>query len=455
MSAAIDLPTAVRFRARSVAAPRIATTVALTLAGSVALSPALLPRSAAIQAALTGLLLALGMLGAKLWKALRPSTERSSSATSLAVAAGGAVLIGSFVLRAHHWQNDLRTAMGASRIGPDYWVLVLAGGVAVAAALAGTAQLVGAGLRRARARPRLAALAVSACATACLAVPATPPQLAHASAVDSSVDRTVARPASPARSGGPDSLTPWESLGTHGRRFVAAPAPDSVVRTYVGLASAPDPDARVRLAIRELDRAGGFGRSNMVVTVPTGSGWIDADAVAGLERRFDGDVAEVAVQYSAAPSWATFVFDRNSATESSARLYAAVTEHVSRLAPDRRPRVYLYGQSLGAIGVAAAAAQPRPAPCGAMYAGPPAGTSTVTGAVLANASDPVVWWSPRLLVRPPRLDAARPDAPRPRWLPVVTFLQTSVDLLSALNMPTGHGHRYGADQGTAMPGCTH
>jgi uncharacterized membrane protein len=115
--------------------------------------------------------------------------------------------------------------------------------------------------------------------------------------------------------------------------------------------------------------------------------------------------------------------------------------------------VYLYGQSLGAIGVAAAASAAA-APCGAMYAGPPGGMAPRGGvAVLANRSDPVVWWSPRLLFAPPNLTGARSDAPSPRWLPVVSFVQTTLDLLGSLNTAPGHGHRYGTDQGTAMPAC--
>ena len=39
------------------------------------------------------------------------------------------------------------------------------------------------------------------------------------------------------------------------------------------------------------------------------------------------------------------------------------------------------------------------------------------------------------------------DGPIPQWIPGVTFLQTTVDMLGSLGVPTGHGHRYGTDQG--------
>ena len=62
------------------------------------------------------------------------------------------------------------------------------------------------------------------------------------------------------------------------------------------------------------------------------------------------------------------------------------------------------------------------------------------------SSDPVIRWQPSLLWSPPDLSRARVDAPQPAWLPVVGFVQTSVDLLFALDAAPGHGHRYGPDQ---------
>jgi uncharacterized membrane protein len=67
--------------------------------------------------------------------------------------------------------------------------------------------------------------------------------------------------------------------------------------------------------------------------------------------------------------------------------------------------------------------------------------------VLAQPTDPAVIWAPRLLVVPP-------DRPTPSpWLPVVSFLQTSVDLLGAVGAPAGVGHHYGAEQREGWPAC--
>jgi uncharacterized membrane protein len=66
---------------------------------------------------------------------------------------------------------------------------------------------------------------------------------------------------------------------------------------------------------------------------------------------------------------------------------------------------------------------------------------------LQNSSDPIVWWSPGLLVEPPEwLDQPRgPDvSPDMRWYPGVTFWQTVVDVVFANGVPTGHGHVYGS-----------
>ncbi|MGW4726535.1 alpha/beta-hydrolase family protein [Streptomyces sp. NPDC004291] len=66
---------------------------------------------------------------------------------------------------------------------------------------------------------------------------------------------------------------------------------------------------------------------------------------------------------------------------------------------------------------------------------------------LQNASDPVVRWSPDLLLdRPARLDEPRgPDVtPEVTWFPFVSFRQTSVDTAVSYGGDAPHGHRYGA-----------
>ena len=66
---------------------------------------------------------------------------------------------------------------------------------------------------------------------------------------------------------------------------------------------------------------------------------------------------------------------------------------------------------------------------------------------LQHASDPVVWWSPRLIVRRPdwlEEPPGRDVPPQMRWYPLVTFWQVSADMASSDRVPVGHGHNYGA-----------
>jgi uncharacterized membrane protein len=67
---------------------------------------------------------------------------------------------------------------------------------------------------------------------------------------------------------------------------------------------------------------------------------------------------------------------------------------------------------------------------------------------LQHASDPIVWWAPRLAVsRPDWLAEPRgPDVlPSMHWYPFVTFWQVTADLPFATGVPGGHGHTYSGE----------
>lgn len=353
------------------------------------------------------------------------------------------------VLHAVSWQNTLRDAMGVARTGPEHWFFWAIGSLVLSVVLVAAASGAGRLLRRIGWSRGLVMAVVATLPLAFFGVPA-------AVSGGGGADSGLVRPAAVTRSGSAESLVSWASLGREGQRFVTN-GPAAAVRVYVGLRSAPDLASRTELAVRELERAGAFDRSHLVVAVPTGSGWVDARALRGFGARFGADFAVAALQYSHLPSWATFVLGRDSAAASARALFTAIEEHAATL-PDP-PRLYLYGQSLGALGgsaVFAGAAEQNRRACSVLWAGMPGGGGPEPGArtaVLANTSDPVVHWTPDLLWRPPDLTGARRDAPAPGWLPVVSFVQTTVDLLGALAAPPGHGHRYDVDQGTALPGC--
>ncbi|WP_228822604.1 alpha/beta-hydrolase family protein [Nocardia cyriacigeorgica] len=442
---------------RSLRAPRIGTTLAIGTGVLLSLAPGLLPRTPMAQAVLTGLLVAvlLGITGIGRSVLRRCGALRERPRWRMPVLGATTLLIAGAAVHAGHWQNRLRAAMGTPAIGPDYWLWCALGATMIAGLLYGLARGIG-WVVRTLGRPRTIAVGVAAAAV--LGLVGVPSIVewrrgAYATA-NAAMDPAVPRPVSATRSGSAESVVSWPSLGAEGRRFVSG-APVGPVRVYVGVQSAPDLDSRVALAVRELERSGGLTRSHVVIAVPTGSGWIDANAIEGLDDRFHGDVALVGLQYSYAPSWATFLFGREAATESARALFTAVEQRIATL--ETKPRLHVYGQSLGALGgsaIFADAAEQDRRTCSVLWAGPPVGSVHRSGAtVLANTSDPVVHWSPSLLWRAPDLRGARVDAPVPGWLPVASFVQTTADLLAALDAPPGHGHRYGADQGTALPDC--
>ncbi|MER7449597.1 alpha/beta-hydrolase family protein [Nocardia beijingensis] len=439
--------------------PRIGTTLGIGVGTLASLAPGLLPRTPGAQAVLTGLIaaLTLGVAGALriLLRRWGFDVDRRHAWLRLPLLIATSVLMLGAAANAGHWQNRLRAAMGTPPIGADYWVRCALGAALIIGLLAAATRSIAWGWRKLGWARGVSLAAVAAVLLYLVGVPALAgwQESAYARA-NAELDPTVVRPVSHAGSGTAESAVSWTSLGAEGRKFVGD-ASVRAVRVYVGVASAPDLDSRVALAIRELERSGGFARSHLVVTVPTGSGWIDANAVAGFDRRFDGDVALVGLQYSYLPSWATFVFGRDAAVTAARALFAAVERHIQSL--ERKPKLYLYGQSLGAIGgnaVFADDAEQDARTCAVLWAGPPANRVHRGGAtVLANSSDPVIHWSPSLLWRAPDLTGARVDAPVPQWLPVISFAQTTADLLAALHAPPGHGHRYGRDQGTLMGSC--
>jgi uncharacterized membrane protein len=216
-----------------------------------------------------------------------------------------------------------------------------------------------------------------------------------------------------------------------------APVPASEpIRVRVGLDAAPTDEGRVRAAVAALVRSGGLARSTVLVAVPTGSGWVDEGAVASLEELTDGDVATVTVQYARHPSWVEYLLGTDRATRSATAVLGAVRAQLAVLPAVQRPRLLIFGESLGATAAAAAVESVGPVD-GCLLAGRPgsAGAQAVPGCTdVRNDDDPVPWWRPGLMVSP------RAGLP---WLPAVTFWQVTGGLVTALAQPAGHGHRYG------------
>jgi uncharacterized membrane protein len=323
------------------------------------------------------------------------------------------------------------------------------------------------------------------------------------SGTNASTEEGVEPVTSDLRSGSPDSAVTWDSLGRQGRSFVAggpsvaeiadATGLDAVepIRVYAGLDSAGTAAERAALVVDELERTGAFDRSVLVVAGATGTGWTEPQQMAAVEYLWGGDTAIATIQYSFLPSWLSFLVDADRATDAGRELFDAVHARWSALPEDDRPMLISYGLSLGSFAAQAPFGSEGDLVNrvdGALYVGTPNFTplwTTISAGrdagspqwrpvidegetvrfgsqpsdlvalpatwdsprvvYLQHASDPVVWWSWDLLTREPDWlgEERGPDvSDRVRWVPVITFLQVTVDQFFGVSVPDGHGHNY-------------
>jgi uncharacterized membrane protein len=313
-------------------------------------------------------------------------------------------------------------------------------------------------------------------------------------------------PTSPLRSGGPGSLVSWSSLGHQGRIFVGggpatqqlsafngAPAVEPI-RASAGLNSAHGIQATAEMAAAELARTGGLRRKDVAVAPTTGTGRINEAEADAVEYMFNGDTAIVSMQYSFLPSWLSFLVDKENARQAGQALFEAVSARVRAQPEGKRPKLVVFGESLGSFGGEApflSANNIVARTDGALFSGPtfnntmwlevtrhrdngspqwlpiyehgrdvrfvaradnlgrpPDPWANPRIVYLQHASDPIAWWNPGLALRKP--DWLREkrgyDVPGDMgWIPVVTFLQVSADMAVAVDVPDGHGHRYVKD----------
>lgn len=494
-----------------------------TLFFAESLTPSLLPRNFLVQGILSGFALAVGygvgVLFVWLWLFLeipkpRPAVQRVSKWIT---AAAAAAVVALFLQRATVWQNSIRQLMEMEPVATAYPWRVAGIALLLGVLLIAAARAVGAAWRAVDRRvcrvvpPRVShflsavvvVLAIFLIANKVVAALALNAADAVFQRLDRVVDEGIERPTSSTASGGPDSLVEWDSIGRFGKEFVAAgPTREAIaefwgrevpqpLRVYVGLNSRETPEERAKLALEELVRAGGFDRSVLVVATPTGTGWLDPGAVDSIEYLYAGDTAIVAMQYSYLPSWITILVDPARVRESARYLFETVYEHWTTLPKESRPRLYVHGLSLGALGSAAGAdlftvfEDPIH---GGVWSGPPFPSAVWARAVeyrnpgspmwlpkfrdgsmlrfsgrtnslpeggrrwgpmrfvyLQHASDPMTFFSPDLLYRRPDWlnDPRGPDvSPYLAWRPIVTFLQVGFDIPMATTVPKGYGHNF-------------
>jgi len=167
-------------------------------------------------------------------------------------------------------------------------------------------------------------------------------------------------PTSNFRSGGPGSEVPWSRLGRQGRRFITdSPTADEIaqvmgedaiaepIRVFVGYDAARSAEARVSLAVAELRRTGAFDRGLLVVSCPAGTGYVNTLPMEVADYVTLGDCAAVAVQYARLPSLLA-IQQTPSGAEHHRLLLAAIRHELETRPPERRPKVVVYGESLGA-----------------------------------------------------------------------------------------------------------
>lgn len=498
----------------------------------ISVTPSLLPRAWVFQALVSGIAAAIGyavgaLVGWTLGPVVRWATRGWRPSREHALAAWwGLGLVASvvctFALAASaRWQTQLRASMGVVSPGPNYYLLILGISVAMLAVLVVAARLVractrGLGHPLSRWVPAPLAMVLSSLSVLGLALWAWSgllyPSLLHTAnlafgAANAETKAGSRPPTSTTHAGGPGSLVSWESLGREGRQFVGR-GPDLAqldrfsdgdpavpVRTYVGLDSGGTPEQRARLAVRELERAGGFERGVLVVATSTGTGWVDPAAIDSLEYLHGGDSAIVSMQYSYLPSWLSFLADQQQAIASGRALFDAVYDEWRGLDVAIRPELVVYGESLGVVGGAAAFAGLEDLAAkvdGALWVGPPEASALLADVVgdrdvgspswqptydggetvrywtdaadstqryesdweeprmlvLQHPSDPIAWWSPELLweaptwLREPRAEHMPGNL---RWYPAVTFWQVTADLVRSRDVPAGFGHRYTAE----------
>jgi uncharacterized membrane protein len=324
--------------------------------------------------------------------------------------------------------------------------------------------------------------------------------------VDTGFDRA---PSNPLRTSGPGSPIAFARLGREGRRFVLnVPDHDEIsavtgvataldpIRVFIGYSAARSDEDRVTLAMDELRRTGAFDRTLLLVGCAAGNGYVNTLALEVVDYLMGGDSASVAVQYGRLPSFLTLRRVTRGGRVQRMLLEAIRTELAGR-APEDRPRLVVYGESLGAwagqdsfmhqgiegldeLGVEKAlwVGTPyystwrrevivkrsvpvpdgsvievdRPEPLLALDASQRAALRAV---VLGHGNDPVRYISLGLLVRRPDWlttdSAARPWGVPPdmQFLPGITGIQVIVDAINATRPVPGvfraTGHEYTAD----------
>ena len=138
------------------------------------------------------------------------------------------------------------------------------------------------------------------------------------------------------------AMTTAEIRSATGRSRATAP-----VRAFVGVGSAATPAERADLALRELEALGGLDRPLIVFYTPTGTGYVNYVALETVEHLTGGKCAQIALQYSLRPSPMS-LGQVGVGKEQNQAFLSALKARLDTRPKSKRPRVVVFGESLGA-----------------------------------------------------------------------------------------------------------
>lgn len=487
------------------------------------LTPSLIPRGPETQGVLGGLVTALGYLTSQivslLWRAIDlPQLSGRHARISIWLFSTIVVVLFFWVFSSSLiWQNDLRQKMGMELADTLHLTRVLIVAVSVFVVAFFLGRLVASLFRLIRTLfyrvmpPRRANVLGFFFIVALLFVVTRDGIFDRViTALDESYEaaqelfeQAPPAPTDPMKVGSPASLIDWAAIGAPGREFITS-GPDAEaisaftgrkaldpIRVYVGRANGDTPRERAELALAELRRLGAFQREILIVTSPTGTGWMDPGSHDPVEYMHNGDVATVGAQYSYLQSPLALILETETGLQQATALQEIVHGYWQTLPPDDRPNLYVHGLSLGAWSSMYATNIFRllddPID-GAFWAGPPfpsafwnhvqnkrnlgspwilpeigngslvryaSHTTDASEAAaewggmrivfLQYSSDPVVFYEPASLWRAPQWMRDAPAADMSEdfvFMPIVTHFQLALDLALSFGAPPGHGHAY-------------
>lgn len=331
----------------------------------------------------------------------------------------------------------------------------------------------------------------------------------HARKMNNRTAKGIVQPQVPERSGSPHSLSSWRAVGGQGRVFLGrGPSRADIeavtgcsamepIRVYAGMPEEGQSlQSTADLVVEELHRTGAFDRAVILIATSTGSGWVDEWQVQPLEYLTRGNCATASMQYSFVPSSINFLTDLDVSEEAAVILFEMIRRAVDEIPEDRRPALFVCGESLGAYAsqhVFSGIVDVLSRTDGALWVGTPAFTpmhaeltairhrgSPEVAPVVANGrhvrfvnvpenlwadvygrelgdwnyprvvyaqhpSDPVVWWNSELVWHKPDWISEKVDgdvSPHMQYTRGATYIQVLVDMPVAGTAPGGHGHTY-------------